>query len=86
MGNTETHKMGTHPIDSGIALQGKLIHYTDSMESPAQGRLIICHHWAIVKPGSVTEAGWSQRPAFTQEVPQLVGTIICASLFLWLQY
>lgn len=39
MGNVATHKMGTHLIDPDIALKGKLIHHTDNMDPPAQGKL-----------------------------------------------
>lgn len=68
MGNIATHKIGTHLIDSDTALKGKLIHYTDSMDSPAQGKLIT-HHLLLEAHNEsqvqLLEDGWSKRLAFT---------------------
>lgn len=63
-----THKMGTHLIDSDIALKGKLIRYTDSMDSLAEGKLIIHHLSPLAHNESqvqLLEDGWSKTPAFT---------------------
>lgn len=68
MGSIATYKMGTHLIDADIALKGKLIRYTDSMDSPAQGELIIHHLSPLAHNESqiqLLEDGWSKRPAFT---------------------
>lgn len=43
MGNISTHKRGTYLIDSDIALKGKVIHCTDSIDSPAPGKLVTHH-------------------------------------------
>lgn len=68
MGNIATHKMGTHLIDSDIALKGKLIHYTDGMDSAAQGKLINHHLSPLAHSESqvqLLEDSWFKRPAFT---------------------
>lgn len=67
MGNLATHKRGTHLIDSDIALKGRTIHYTDSMDSPAHGKLIT-HHLSLLAHSEsqvqLLEGGWSKRLAF----------------------